>query len=187
MTVTCARWIALIALLAACADDSASPAPNEDASAPAGDAASDDAGNASPCADADLVWRTAHKTNYTSYPAPDSEECIEYNGCTWAGEFAACDGKKSEAWVEAHNIVAAYPSFGDLELHDLCLRSGDKTIVVTVYDTCADNDCDGCCTENQGDAEQLIDIESYTNDRWGIEDGRIEWADLGPTRTSGCD
>jgi hypothetical protein len=140
-----------------------------------------------PCADAGLVWRSANKTNYTSYPDPGSEECIEFNGCMWEGQFAACDEKKSEAWVEAHNIVAAFPDFGDLELHDLCLRKGDKTLVVTVLDTCADTDCDGCCTENQGSAEQLIDLESYTNERFGVPDGAIEWADLGPTTGDGCD
>ena len=139
------------------------------------------------CDDPGLVWRTANKTNYTSYPDPNSEECIEYNGCMWAGQFAACDEKKPENWVAAHDIVAAFPDFDDLELHDLCLRKGTKTLVVTVLDTCGDGDCDGCCTRNQGSADQLIDIESYTNERWGVPDGPIEWADLGPTRGSGCD
>jgi hypothetical protein len=139
------------------------------------------------CETPGLTWKSARKTYYTSYPDPGSEECIEYNGCTWAGEFAACQGKKPEAWVEAHNIVAAFPDFDTLMLHDLCLRSGDKTIVVTVLDTCADSDCSGCCTQNQGDADQLIDLESYTNDRWGVDDGQIEWADLGPTQGDGCD
>ena len=105
----------------------------------------------------------------------------------WAGQFAACNRKQTAEWVEAHNIAAAFPDFRSLELHDLCLRSGDKTIVVTVYDTCADSDCDGCCTRNQRDADQLIDLESYTDARFGIQDGRIEWADLGPTKGAGCD
>jgi hypothetical protein len=139
------------------------------------------------CDDPNLVWKSANKTNYTSYPDPGSEECIEFNGCTWEGLFAACDEKKSEAWVSEHDIVAAFPDFEDLELHDLCLRKGSKTIVVTVLDTCADSDCDGCCTENQGNADQLIDLESYTDERWGVPDGPIEWADLGPTSGTGCD
>jgi hypothetical protein len=139
------------------------------------------------CDSSGLAWKTARKTYYTAYPDPNSEECIAYNGCTWAGQFAACSGKKPEAWVEAHNIVAAFPDFTSLKLHDLCLRSGDKTLVVTVLDTCADSDCDGCCTRNQGAADALIDLESYTNARWGVEDGQIEWADLGPTQGSGCD
>ena len=141
----------------------------------------------SPCTDPGLVWKTANKTYYESYPDPGSEECIAYNGCTWEGQFAACNGKKPEAWVEARNIASAFPDFGALRLHDLCLRKGEKTLVVTVLDTCADSDCDGCCTKNRGTAEQLIDLESYTNARWGVPDGRIEWADLGPTHGAGCD
>jgi hypothetical protein len=69
----------------------------------------------------------------------------------------------------------------------LCLRKGTSTLVVTVLDTCGDSDCSGCCTQNKGTADELIDIESYTNDRWGIDDGPIEWADLGPTSGAGCD
>lgn len=138
------------------------------------------------CERGDLVWRTAHKTNYESYPDPGSEECVEYNGCTWAGQFAACEGKKSEAWVEAHDIASFFPGFGDHKLHDLCLRAGDRTMVVTVLDTCADSDCDGCCTRNRGDKEALIDLEKATNARFGLPDGAIEWADLGPTTTRGC-
>ncbi|HVY28974.1 MAG TPA: hypothetical protein VHB79_20595 [Polyangiaceae bacterium] len=142
--------------------------------------------NSADCGDPGLTWKSANKTWYESYPDPGSEECIKYNGCTWAGEFSACDGKKPEAWVQTHDIVSAFPDFDTLQLHDLCLRSGDKTLVVTVLDTCGDDDCDGCCTQNLGDADELIDIESYTNDRWGVDDGRIEWADLGPTRGDGC-
>lgn len=144
------------------------------------------AGQALDCSSAGLSWKTARKTWYTSYPDPGSEECVEYNGCMWAGQFAACDDKKSEDWVSKHNIVAAFPGFEALALHDLCLKSGDKTLVVTVLDTCADSDCDGCCTENQGTSDALIDLEKYTNERWGVEDGQIQWADLGPTRGDGC-
>jgi hypothetical protein len=133
-----------------------------------------------------LSWKTARKTWYTSYPDPNSEECVKFNGCMWAGLFAACNDKKTEDWVSKHNIVAAFPGYDNLELHDLCLKSGDKTIVVTVYDTCADSDCSGCCTQNQADNDALIDLESYTNQRWGVEDGVIQWADLGPTQGDGC-
>jgi len=71
-------------------------------------------------------------------------------------------------------------------IHDLCLRKGQNTIVVTVLDTCADSDCSGCCRQNKGSAAELIDIESYTDARWGVPDGAIEWADLGPTTGTGC-
>ena len=144
------------------------------------------ASTGSGCDAPNLVWKSANKTNYTSYPDPGSEECVKFNGCTWAGQFAACNDKKPEQWVSTHNIVAAFPDFATLELHDLCLRKGTKTIVVTVLYTCGDSDCDGCCTQNLGKADQLIDIESYTDARWGVPDGPIEWADLGPTKGMGC-
>jgi len=141
---------------------------------------------ATDCTSTSLVWRSARKTNYTSYPDPGSAECIQYSGCIYAGMFSACPGTRSRAWVMSHNIVAVFPDLPTLRLHDLCLRSGSSTIVVTVYDECADSDCSGCCTRNKGTAEELIDIESYTDARWGVPDGRIEWADAGPTKTAGC-
>ena len=133
-----------------------------------------------------LVWKTAAKTEYTSYPDPGSPECIEYSGCEYMGMFAACSNTATEEWVAAHNIVAAFPDFGTLKLHDLCLKSGTKTIIVTVIDTCGDSDCNGCCTRNKGTADELIDIESYTAARFGVPDGRIQWADLGPTKGQAC-
>jgi hypothetical protein len=135
-----------------------------------------------------LVWKSGAKTMYESYPEPGSVECIEFSGCKYEGLFSACSGKKSEAWVAAHNIVAVFPDFDDLELHDLCLRMGDKVIVATVYDQCADDDCDNCCTDHKGAANQLIDVEEYTEQRWGVlRDGDVEWADLGPTQGAGCE
>jgi hypothetical protein len=37
-----------------------------------------------------------------------------------------------------------------------------------------------------GGAGGSIDVESFTDMHWGVPDGRIQWADLGPTKTSGC-
>jgi hypothetical protein len=104
----------------------------------------------------------------------------------WAGWFAHCQEQQSEEWVESHNIAAMFPDTG-YERHDVCLRSGDSSMIVTVYDTCGDSDCDGCCTENKGNADALIDLESFTNARWGLPDGDLEWADLGPTLSEGCE
>jgi hypothetical protein len=138
------------------------------------------------CDAPNLVWKTGSKTNFTSYPAPGSDECIKYSGCLYEGQFAGCDQTEPLGWVMSHDIVAAFPDFKSLELHDLCLKAGAKTIVVTVLDTCGDSDCDGCCTKNKGTADELIDVESFTDMRWGVPDGRIQWADLGPTKTTGC-
>lgn len=139
------------------------------------------------CADTPgLVWKTANSTNYESYPDPNSEECTKYSGCKYQGLFQVCgDEVKSEAWVASHNIVAFFP-LGNMGNHDLCLKSGSKSIRVTVLDTCADSDCNGCCTQNRGNAAALIDLEKYTYQRFGVPDGSIQWADMGPTISGGC-
>jgi hypothetical protein len=143
-------------------------------------------GTAAVCDAPGLVWKTGAKTNFTSYPAPGSVECVQYSGCLYEGQFAACPNTEPLAWVQAHNIVSVFPDLATLKLHDLCLKSGSSTIVVTALDTCADTDCSGCCTQNKGSADELIDVESFTDARWGVPDGPIQWADLGPTKGSGC-
>jgi hypothetical protein len=139
-----------------------------------------------PCGDASLVWNNASKTTFTSYPAPGSAECIQFNGCQYEGQFQGCSSTQPLTWVQSHNIVAVFPNFNAYKLHDLCLRSGTNTIVVTAYDTCADSDCSGCCTQNAQPSGNLIDVESFTDARWGVDDGQIEFADLGPTSGGGC-
>jgi hypothetical protein len=106
----------------------------------------------------------------------------------YEGEFAACSQTESKTWVSTHNIISVFPDFNKLKLHDLCLKdpSSGKTIVATVLDECADSDCSGCCTQNKAGADELIDVESYTYKKFNNTDGRIEWADLGPTKTGGC-
>jgi hypothetical protein len=124
-----------------------------------------------------LTFRKANMTNFTSYPDPGSEECIKFNGCMWAGQFAALDGKQSLDWVKSHNIAAVHErDFNKYKLKTLRLRKGGKTIDVVVYDECADSDCDGCCTQNAKSTGFLIDIESFTADRFGVGDGVVDWA-----------
>lgn len=133
-----------------------------------------------------LTFAWANATNYTSYPDPGSDECVIYNGCEWAGYFAAVDGQQTEEWVEAHNIVAMFSAgddnaaFDTYQLKRLRLRKNGEEMDVRVYDTCGDSDCDGCCTQNatQNGYSTLIDLESYTYARFGQGDGPIEWACL---------
>jgi hypothetical protein len=139
------------------------------------------------CAAPNLVWHKASKTSYESYPAPGSEECVKYSGCLYEGKFAACKAKRPLSWVQSHNIVAVFPNFDQMKLHDVCLRSGTSTLVATAYDTCGDADCSGCCSKNAAPSGNLVDVESFTDARWGVKDGQIEWADLGPTAGAGCD
>ena len=129
---------------------------------------------------ADTVWHQANLTWYTSWPEPDSEECIEYNGCTWAGYFAGVEGQMSEEWVSQHNIIAVHEKdWNQYKLKTFRLRMNGSTIDAVVYDMCSDSDCDGCCTENAGDIGFLIDIEKYTRERFdGNGDGVVEWTCL---------
>jgi hypothetical protein len=126
-----------------------------------------------------LTWQQANLTEFTSYPDPGSEECIKYNGCKWAGQFAALQGTQPESWVKTHNIGAVHSKdFSTYKLKTLRLKQGSKTIDVTIYDMCADSDCSGCCTANSKQTGFLIDIESYTAARFGTSSGIVDWACL---------
>ena len=121
-------------------------------------------------------WQLANLTWFTSYPDPGSEECTEYNGCQWAGYFAFIDGQRSEQWVASHNIAAVHSAHGSAyALKTLRLRQDGREIDVTVYDVCSDSDCSGCCTANMSDTGFLIDLESYTMERFGSGWGIVEW------------
>jgi hypothetical protein len=122
------------------------------------------------------TWRKANLTNFESYPDPGSAECVQYNGCMWAGEFAFVDGKQPESWVMMNNIAAVHSKDGPMyKLKTLRLRQGTKMIDVKVYDQCSDSDCSGCCTQNAKQTGFLIDIEKYTMQRFGTGDGIVDW------------
>ena len=123
--------------------------------------------------------RKANLTWFESYPDPGSPECIEYNGCLWAGQFAALNGKQPESWVKANNIAAVHQrDFSKYKLKTLRLRQGTHQIDVKVYDMCADSDCNGCCTKNAAATGFLIDIEKYTAERFGTRSGTVDWSCL---------
>lgn len=124
-----------------------------------------------------LAWKKARMTWYTSYPDPGSEECVKYNGCQWAGQFAAL-GKKSEEWVAEHNLVAVHSKdYNAYKLKTLRLKYKEFMIDAQVVDMCSDSDCSGCCTQNANTGGGfLIDLESYGVKRFGLEDGTIDWA-----------
>ncbi len=122
-------------------------------------------------------WNKARLTNYESYPDPGSEECIEYNGCQWAGYFAALDGQQTEEWVKENNIIAVHEKdFETYKLKTFRLRKNGAEIDAVVYDMCSDSDCDGCCTKNAGSTGFLIDIEINTMARFNnYGSGIVEW------------
>lgn len=125
------------------------------------------------------TWRQANLTWYTSYPDPGSEECIKYNGCTWAGQFAALPDKMPESWVKANNIAAVHEKdFAKYKLKTLRIKQGTRQLDVKVYDMCSDSDCNGCCTQNAAATGFLIDIEKYTAERFGSNSGIVDWTCL---------
>src|SRR5207245_11052107 len=58
--------------------------------------------------DPGLTFRQANLTNFESYPDPNSDECIKFNGCMWEGQFAFVSGKQTVEWVMMHNIIAVH-------------------------------------------------------------------------------
>lgn len=121
-------------------------------------------------------WLSANLTNYASYPEPNGEECIDYNGCAWVGQFYGLPDIYDEEWVARHNIIAVHlKDWGLLGMKILHLRQGEKEIYAQAVDACADEDCNGCCTANLGGDGYLIDIEKYTMARFGAGEGLIEF------------
>lgn len=120
----------------------------------------------------------ANLTWYTSYPDPGSEECVVYNGCQWAGYFYGLQGQQSEEWVSQNNIFAIHEKDWDAYgLKTLRVTQGNKQIDGVIYDLCSDSDCNGCCTQNatQNGLNFLLDMESYTKDRFGSSYGIVDW------------
>ncbi|MCL4101437.1 hypothetical protein MMG03_001015 [Fibrobacter succinogenes] len=128
----------------------------------------------------EIQWNRANLTWYESYPDEGSEECIEYNGCEWAGWFAGLDEQQTPEWVAENNIIAVHEKdWNTYKLKTFRLRKGGHEIDAVVYDMCSDADCDGCCTRNAGALGFLIDIEVNTKARFGGQgSGVVEWTCL---------
>jgi|SRR5215510_8684432 len=127
-------------------------------------------------------WKTAQLTTYTSYPRcckgspgydphADKEECEDYSGCKYQGEFAAI-GHKTFDWVKGNNIVAFYDDsdkggkqfdkrYGAKKIR---LRKNGKEFTAVIADTCGNDDCDNCCTKNSKGGF-LVDMEYWTAQR----------------------
>lgn len=128
--------------------------------------------------DCGSTWYKANLTNYESYPDPGSPECIEFNGCTWAGQFYGLNGVQPLSWVKANNIAAVHlKDWGWQGLKTINLRQGTRKITAKVYDACSDSDCNGCCTQNatQNGLNYLVDLEKYTMQRFGSGSGIVEF------------
>ena len=156
------------------------PASSSDIAMPESSSATDPIASSSSELVPDTIWNKANLTWYTSWPEPGSEECEDYNGCTWAGWFAGLEDQQTEEWVSEHNIIAIHEKDWDTyKLKTFRLRKNGHTIDAVVYDMCSDSDCDGCCTKNAGKVGFLIDIESYTKARFNnYGSGTVEWTCL---------
>ncbi|HEX8113091.1 MAG TPA: hypothetical protein VF516_35415 [Kofleriaceae bacterium] len=127
-------------------------------------------------------WHTAQLTTYTSYPRcckgspaydphASKEECEDYSGCKYQGEFAAI-GKKSFEWVKDNAVVAFYDNadkqgrefnkkYGGKKIR---LRKNGKEFTAVIADTCGNSDCDDCCIKNSKGGF-LVDMEFWTAQR----------------------
>lgn len=171
--------------LTACVDSSSSGVSTEvgASSSPTSAATLESSSSVTAAIPADTVWNRAYLTWYISWPDPGSEECVKYNGCEWAGYFAGIEGQQTEQWVSEHNIISIHEKDWDkYNGKTFRLRQNGRTIDAVVYDKCADSDCDGCCTQNAGQLGFLIDIESYSCERFSGSkegcDGIVEWTCL---------
>lgn len=98
-----------------------------------------------------------------------TEECDDYSGCDYQGEFAYYPDVKSIDFVKTHNLVAFF-KVNNPNLNQFYggktvrLVQGSVSFEATIVDTCGDSDCTGCCTKNAREFQQnyLIDIEYYT-------------------------
>jgi hypothetical protein len=127
-------------------------------------------------------WHTAQLTTYTSYPRcckgspaydphASKEECQDYSGCKYQGEFAAI-GKKPFEWVKDNAIVAFYDNadkqgkefnkkYGGKKIR---LRKNGKEFTAVIADTCGNSDCNDCCIKNSKGGF-LVDMEYWTAER----------------------
>ena len=84
----------------------------------------------------------------------------------YPGYFAGLSGQKSLSWVQSNNIIAFYDSKDKNGVNwkknyankKIRLTKGGKTFVATIFDTCGNQDCNGCCYRN-AKGGYLVDIE----------------------------
>ena len=109
----------------------------------------------------------------TCDPLAPTDECDDYSGCDYIGDFAAL-GHRSLDFVETHNLIAFFDA-SDPSGEYFFENYANKTIEITKYfngtlyifnctivDTCSDLDCGGCCSQNAQPSGYLVDMEYYT-------------------------
>ncbi len=75
-------------------------------------------------------------TNYESYPDAGNKECEENNGCTWAGQFAFLEGRKSKSWAKRqapYNVISVHSKESKkYKLKTFQTKQGEKEIEAKV-------------------------------------------------------
>eukprot|EP01083_Nonionella_stella_P106905 308959_1 len=151
---------------------------------------------------------TAQLTWYMSYapccpgnanydPNANTTECIQYNACSYSGDFWAI-GNKSFDYVRTNNLVAFYdPSdpngdnfINNYGTREITLTKNGITFNATIADSCKNSDCGECCTRNALPRGYLIDMEYWTamnnfgstNDMFGEIEFSIHQTTNSPTQ-----
>jgi hypothetical protein len=145
-----------------------------------------------PSIDCPPGWNHASWTYYIAYApccedspnydsSADTTECNVYNACDHIGQLAY-SGHQSLEWVQSNNIISFFSingdnaSFGNKTMR---LSAAGKTVEALVADTCADSDCNDCCSRNAEASGYLVDMEYWTvmNNFGDISaaDGQICW------------
>jgi len=99
----------------------------------------------------------------------DTTECNPNSGnaCQWYGQLAYVPGNHELSYFKSNNIVSLYSTasgsaFPYNGTYITVSKPGYNSFVALVVDTCADSDCDGCCTQNTGTTGWLVDVEYWT-------------------------
>lgn len=90
--------------------------------------------------------------------------------CKYRGQFYCNANTWGEARVARKNIVAFFTTAdpnAENFYENYCgkkirIWKGDVSFRATIRDTCADSDCDGCCSVNASAEGYLVDIELQT-------------------------
>ena len=103
-------------------------------------------------------------------PSANTTECDLYNGCQWTGMFAALEGKQSYEFVSNSSLIAFYEYGQDTQhFHSAyggknitLVKAGVVVFEALIADTCADSDCNECCSANSAETGFLVDLEYFT-------------------------
>ena len=137
---------------------------------------------------AEVAWKEAFGTVYSSWPKPGEPDYDQNNGLKYAGKFSLTGDKRwPEAEVRKMDIVAVHSKdWKQYKGKKLRVRNpkNGREVVATVMDQCNDADCThppNCCTRNAKRVKDnfLVDMEKFTAARLGFgtnDSAVVQWA-----------